>query len=153
MFDGFQSIVSNTNSKKFTDFTLVIFTQKHPICQNANFFLLWYILLPYCTLCEYCISLWRGSAPPPPNGLGCVSLFLDLLTALLSCQVTGLSAVDNEDDTETRQLLTLTLPKPLLKMIVMHEDGHNLLTQLKQDIQVYMFFSSCIFLLELFTEF
>jgi len=63
------------------------------------------------------------------NSLGYVSLFLELLNTLLSCQVTGLSGHEREP-------VTVGLPKSLIKAIVMKSDGESMLDQLKESIEV-----------------
>ncbi len=81
------------------------------------------------------ILLCRGSSPPPPDSLGCVSLFLDLLNALLSCQISGLVAKSLSEGV-SREVVTVMLPKPLLKTILITSNGDNLLNQLKEELQV-----------------
>ncbi|XP_064393290.1 protein virilizer homolog isoform X2 [Halichondria panicea] len=76
----------------------------------------------------------RGSSPPPPDSLGCVSLFLDLLNALLSCQISGLVAKSLSEGV-SREVVTVMLPKPLLKTILITSNGDNLLNQLKEELQ------------------
>ncbi len=69
-----------------------------------------------------------------------MSLFLDLLNALLSCQISGLVAKSLSDG-GGREVVTVMLPKPLLKTIVMTSNGENLLNQLKEELQVCSVYS------------
>ena len=90
-----------------------------------------------CTsLCD--VFVCRSAAPPPPDSLGCVSLFLDLLNTLLSCEVRGLteSSPRGEHRHMNRKVVMAMIPKPLLKSIVVKPSGENLLSQLNNDIQV-----------------
>ena len=90
----------------------------------------------YTSLCD--VFVYRSSAPPPPDSLGCVSLFLDLLNTLLSCEVRGLteSSPRGEHRHMNRKVVMAMIPKPLLKSIVVKPSGENLLSQLNNDIQV-----------------